>query len=59
VKGNVCPACAKKHFQELTLTTLFGGWWGVISFLMTPFILVNNVVQYVSYKPGSRIDAPR
>jgi hypothetical protein len=59
VKGNVCPACAKKHFQELTLTRLFGGWWGVISFLMTPFILVNNVVQYVSYKPGSRIDAPR
>src|SRR6185436_5716900 len=29
VKGNVCPECAKKHFQELTLTTLVGGWWGV------------------------------
>ena len=58
VKGNVCPACAKKHFQELTLITLVGGWWGVISFIMTPFILVNNVLQYLSYKPGGPIGMP-
>jgi len=58
VKGNVCPACAKKHFQELTLITLFGGWWGVISFFMTPFILVNNLLQYLSYKPGAPAVAP-
>jgi len=58
VKGNLCPACAKKHFQELTLITLVGGWWGVISFLMTPFILVNNVLQYLSYKPAATMDVP-
>jgi hypothetical protein len=58
VKGNVCPACAKKHFQELTLVTLFGGWWGIISFLMTPFILVNNVIQYLSYKPSGAAFVP-
>jgi hypothetical protein len=58
VKGNVCPECAKKHFQELTLTTLVGGWWGIISFFMTPFILVNNVLQYLSYKPAAPIGVP-
>jgi hypothetical protein len=58
VKGNVCPECAKKHFQELTLTTLVGGWWGVISFVMTPFILVNNVLQYLSYKPTGQPNGP-
>ena len=58
VKGNVCPECAKKHFQELTLTTLVGGWWGVISFFMTPFILVNNVLQYLSYKPAGPLAVP-
>jgi hypothetical protein len=58
VKGNVCPDCAKKHFQELTLITLVGGWWGIISFFMTPFILVNNVIQYLSYKPAAQIHVP-
>jgi hypothetical protein len=52
VKGNLCPECAGKHFWSLTLTTLAGGWWGIISFVMTPFILIYNVLQYLSYKPG-------
>jgi hypothetical protein len=30
------------------LTTLFLGWWGMISFVLTPFILINNVYRYFS-----------
>lgn len=53
LKGEVCATCASKHFWEMTLITLFAGWWGVISFFMTPFILINNVIQYLSYRPQS------
>jgi hypothetical protein len=34
------------YFRSYTLTTLFLGWWGIRSFVMTPVILVSNVVQY-------------
>jgi hypothetical protein len=52
-KGEACPACARKHFWEMTLTTLVGGWWGVISFFLTPFLLLNNVIQYLGYRAGA------
>jgi hypothetical protein len=31
----------------MTATTLFFGWWGTISFLVTPFFLLNNVSRYL------------
>ena len=48
VKGRLCKACISHHFWGKTATTLFLGWWGVLSFFATPFILLNNVVRYVS-----------
>jgi hypothetical protein len=50
LKGNLCRQCIDKYFWEYTLYTLFLGWWGVISFIVTPIFLVNNVVRYL----GSR-----
>jgi hypothetical protein len=47
VEGQLCRRCIRSHFWEFTLVTLFAGWWGVISFLFTPFILINNVVRFV------------
>jgi hypothetical protein len=29
------------------LITLGFGWWGVLSFLLTPLIVVHNVIRYV------------
>jgi hypothetical protein len=59
LKAEVCPRCASKNFWEMTLITLFAGWWGVISFFMTPFILLMNVIQYLGYKPqGALAGAP-
>lgn len=47
IKGNLCRPCIGRYFRSYTLTTLFLGWWGFISFVMTPFILINNVVRYL------------
>lgn len=47
VEGRLCKGCIHRHFWRMTMTTLFGGWWGTISFLVTPFFLLHNVARYV------------
>jgi|GEM_PF-7097476 len=47
VDGNLCRRCIGAYFRSFTLTTLFLGWWGVISFFITPLILINNVARYL------------
>ena len=47
LKGNLCRQCIDKYFWEYTLYTLFLGWWGMISLIVTPFLLVNNIVRYL------------
>lgn len=47
MKGALCKSCIHRYFWEYTGLTLFAGWWGVISFFVTPVFLVNNVVRYV------------
>ncbi len=47
IEGNLCKACISKNFWEYTLVTFFAGWWGIISFFLTPFFLINNVVRYL------------
>jgi len=46
-KGHFCRECISQYFWSFTLTTLFLGWWGVISFFVTLFILPNNVIRYL------------
>jgi hypothetical protein len=48
VEGWLCKSCVHKHFWSLTGTTFFLGWWGTISFLVTPFFLLNNVARYAT-----------
>jgi hypothetical protein len=47
VEGHLCKPCIHRSFWEFTAITLFLGWWGVISLVMTPFLLLNNVARYV------------
>jgi hypothetical protein len=47
VEGNLCKSCIHKYFWRFTLTDLFLGWWGVISFFITPFLILNNLARYV------------
>ena len=48
VKGNLCKNCINEHFWPFTGITLLLGWWGVISFIVTPFMLLNNIGRYVA-----------
>jgi hypothetical protein len=48
VEGRLCKRCVHKYFWSLTGTTFFLGWWGTISFLVTPFFLLNNMVRYTT-----------
>ncbi|MFH1509541.1 MAG: hypothetical protein ABID67_00105 [Candidatus Nealsonbacteria bacterium] len=47
VKGYLCKNCIGHFFWEFTLITFFGGWWGVISFFITPFFIINNIFYYL------------
>jgi hypothetical protein len=45
-EGRMCPECISSTFWTCTLTTLVLGWWGIVSFFVTPFVLVMNVLSY-------------
>jgi hypothetical protein len=47
ISGRLCKSCVHKHFWNMTLITLILGWWGIISFCLTPFFLLNNIVRYL------------
>ncbi|MFT3838136.1 MAG: hypothetical protein QM723_14210 [Myxococcaceae bacterium] len=42
VKGQVCRSCSLRTFVRFELHTLFLGWWGLISALVTPIDLVTH-----------------
>lgn len=47
IEGKLCKSCIHKHFWSMTGTTMFLGWWGTISFIVTPFFLLNNIGRYL------------
>lgn len=47
ISGDFCRSCTHKYFWEKSLITLVVGWWGIISFFMTPVFLVMNIVAYI------------
>ncbi len=47
-KGNLCRRCIRKTFWEYTLITMAVGWLGVISFILAPIFIINNVVRYLA-----------
>jgi hypothetical protein len=47
VNGRLCKNCINKSFRDFTLTTLFLGWWGVLSFILTPIFLINNIFYFI------------
>ncbi len=47
MKGKLCKSCINKTFWKFSLMTLFLGWWGVISFFLTPLVLLNNFIRYL------------
>lgn len=45
--ARLCRGCLDRRFREMTLITLVGGWWGIISFFVTPVFLISNLTQYL------------
>ncbi|OGJ02045.1 hypothetical protein A3G98_01030 [Candidatus Nomurabacteria bacterium RIFCSPLOWO2_12_FULL_37_8] len=50
IRGNLCKSCIDKYFWKFTLITLCIGWLGVISFIVAPFYILNNVFRYIGTK---------
>jgi hypothetical protein len=47
LNGHLCKPCINKLFWEYTPITFFLGWWGIISVVITPVVLINNVIVYL------------
>ena len=47
VEGDLCKSCIHRFFWKFTLVNLFLGWWGMISLIVTPFFILNNLVRYI------------
>ena len=47
IEGKLCKVCINEYFWKFTAITLFLGWWGIISFIVTPFYLLENVGNYI------------
>ena len=54
VSGAFCKKCVDRYFWSYTLTTFFLGWWGLISFFVTPFNIFTNIAQYLEARRDLR-----
>ncbi|HIA20671.1 MAG TPA: hypothetical protein EYN70_14860, partial [Planctomycetaceae bacterium] len=48
VDGQLCKSCLHKTFWTMTMVNLVFGWWGIISLIVTPFFILNNIWRYVA-----------
>jgi len=55
ITGHLCESCINKFFEEYTLTTFLLGWWGLISFFLTPAFIISNLLTKIQVRksPGS------
>jgi hypothetical protein len=47
VRGDLCQTCIHRLFWRVTIVTLLLGWWGVISFFLTPVFVFLNLLYYI------------
>lgn len=47
VEGNLCRNCVNGYFWRYSLVNMTLGWWGLISLIVTPFFIINNLFYYV------------
>lgn len=48
VKGNLCKPCINSYFWRYMLVNCVLGWWGIISAIMTPLFIANNLFQFIA-----------
>jgi hypothetical protein len=47
VQGEFCAPCRQRYFWTFTGVTLVLGWWGIISFFSTLFVIPANLVWHL------------
>lgn len=54
-EGSFCRRCHVRLYAKLTLHTLFLGWWGTISLVLTPVFILMNTARFLASQtlPGS------
>ncbi|MEP7119700.1 MAG: hypothetical protein ABJE95_02275 [Byssovorax sp.] len=61
VEGELCKTCINQVFWKFTLITLVLGWWGMISLIVTPLFLLNNIGRFLGTigmkPPGHQVPA--
>ena len=45
--GVMCKRCVDREIVPATLITMFMGWWGIISFFLTPIFLAVNAWNFI------------
>ncbi len=48
IEGELCKSCIHRYFWSFTGINCTLGWWGYISFVVTPFFILNNVFRYAT-----------
>src|SRR5579872_6270417 len=57
IKGNLCKSCIHKYFWRFTLINLTVGWLGVISMVVAPIYVINNLIRYLLCLPLEPVPA--
>ncbi len=47
-EGDFCKRCAHDTFWRTTGITAVAGWWGIISFFVTPIFILGNIAEIAS-----------
>src|SRR5262245_5257007 len=47
INGRLCKHCINSYYWKFTGITAVAGWWGIISLIITPFILIINTVYFL------------
>jgi hypothetical protein len=53
-KGNMCRSCAMRIFKKVQVHNTFLGWWGTISFIVTPAYLLANTYNYFKFLSAAK-----
>jgi len=48
IGGKFCKRCIGKYFGQYTLWTAVVGWWGLVSCIVTPFVLIWNTGLFLT-----------
>jgi hypothetical protein len=43
----LCKRCISTIFWRYTPVTLLLGWWGILSVIITPLVVLNNLFTYI------------